>query len=158
MLYRGVELTFTPSRHFSGRGLDDQYSTLWGSWVIKSKNLNMYFSGDGGYSETFKYLGDKFGPFDIAFMENGAYNLDWRQIHMLPEQTVQASIDLRAKVLFPIHWGKFSLALHPWDEPVIRLAKEVGDRNVTIATPMIGEVFGLDKLPDSSWWQPLRRN
>jgi L-ascorbate metabolism protein UlaG (beta-lactamase superfamily) len=154
--YNQISLTFTPSRHFSGRGLDDQSSTLWGSWVINSENLNVYFSGDGGYSETFKQLGEKFGPFDIAFMENGAYSLDWAQIHMLPEETVKASIDLRAKVLFPIHWGKFDLALHPWDEPVKRLKKEAGKHQVTLATPMVGEVFGLDELPVEPWWESVR--
>lgn len=153
--YRGVDLTFAPSRHFSGRGLDDHNKTLWGSWVIRSQNLNVYFSGDGGYSKTFKYLGEKFGPFDIAFMENGAYSLDWAEIHMLPEETVQASIDLGAKVLFPIHWGKFDLALHRWDEPVVRLRKEAREREVTITTPLVGEVFALDELPSEPWWESI---
>lgn len=135
-LYLGVKLTLTPSRHFSGRKFNNQNSTLWGSWVIESETLRTYFSGDGGYSNTFKQIGDRYGPFDIAFMENGAYNSDWAQIHMLPEEAVQASIDLNAKVLFPIHWGKFDLSLHPWDEPAIRITKEANKRNVSLATPL----------------------
>ena len=154
--YKNIQFTFTPSLHFSGRGITNGNSTLWGSWIITSKTLNTYFSGDGGYSETFKKLGDQYGPFDIAFIENGAYNVDWSNVHMYPDETVQASIDLKAKVLFPIHWAKFDLSIHPWDEPIIRVIQEAERENVNIATPMIGEVFDLTNLPKSEWWIPLR--
>lgn len=155
-LYRGLKLTLAPARHFSGRRFSNRNETLWGSWVIDSKALKAYFSGDGGYSETFKIIGDKYGPFDIAFMENGAYNLNWANSHMMPEQTVQASIDLNARVLFPIHWSKFDLSIHPWDEPAIRITAEAKRRDVTVATPLIGEVFDLEKLPQVHWWEALR--
>jgi L-ascorbate metabolism protein UlaG (beta-lactamase superfamily) len=155
-LYRGLKLTLAPARHFSGRRFSNRNETLWGSWVIDSKTLSAYFSGDGGYSETFKTIGEKYGPFDIAFMENGAYNLNWANIHMMPEQTVQASIDLNARVLFPIHWSKFDLSVHPWDEPAIRITAEAKRRDVTVATPLIGEVFDLEKLPQVHWWEALR--
>jgi L-ascorbate metabolism protein UlaG (beta-lactamase superfamily) len=154
--YRGVKLTLAPARHFSGRRFSNRNETLWGSWVIDSKTLKAYFSGDGGYSETFKIIGEKYGPFDIAFMENGAYNLNWANIHMMPEQTVQASIDLNARVLFPIHWSKFDLSVHPWDEPAIRITAEAKRRDVTVATPLIGEVFDLEHLPQAHWWEALR--
>ena len=154
--YRGIQLTLTPSRHFSGRKLNNRNSTLWGSWVIESKTLKVYFSGDSGYSDTFKRIGQQYGPFDIAFIENGAYNPDWSQIHMLPEEAVQASIDLNAKVLFPIHWGKFDLALHPWDEPAIRITVEANKLKVTLATPLNGEAFNLNSLPEKRWWVPFR--
>ena len=155
-LYRGLKLTLAPARHFSGRRFNNRNETLWGSWIVESKTLSAYFSGDGGYSETFKTIGQKYGPFDIAFMENGAYNLNWANIHMLPEQTVQASIDLNARVLFPIHWSKFDLSVHPWDEPIIRVTAEAKRRDVTVATPFMGEVFDLDKLPPAPWWEALR--
>jgi len=155
-VYRGVRLTLAPARHFSGRGLWDRNSTLWGSWIISSKTLNVYFSGDSGYSDTFKTIGQRYGPFDIAFLENGAYNLDWAQIHMMPEEVVQASIDLNARVLFPIHWSKFDLALHPWDEPAIRLTKEARNRAVAVATPLIGEAFDVNNYPETQWWELLR--
>ena len=155
-VYRGVRLTLAPARHFSGRGLWDRDSTLWGSWIISSDSLNVYFSGDSGYSDTFKIIGQRYGPFDIAFLENGAYNLDWAQIHLMPEETVQASIDLKARLLFPIHWSKFDLALHPWDEPAIRLAHEATIRNVTVASPLIGEVFDVRNYPETRWWESLR--
>ena len=156
VVYRGIRLTLAPARHFSGRGIWDRDSTLWGSWIISSNSLNVYFSGDGGYSDAFKTIGQKFGPFDFAFIDSGAYDADWSQIHLMPEETVQASIDLDAKVLIPIGWSKFDLALHPWDEPAIRLTKEAEKRDVTVATPMIGEVFDAVDLPSIRWWELLR--
>ena len=154
--YKNIKFTFAPSLHFSGRGVTNGNSTLWGSWMIKSKTLSAYFSGDGGYSETFKKLGNEYGPFDIAFIENGAYNVDWSNVHMFPDEAVQASIDLKAEVLFPIHWSKFDLSIHPWDEPIIRITKEAAKKNVNIATPMIGEVFELSSIPKKPWWEKLR--
>ena len=155
--YKNIKFTLTPAQHFSGRGLTNRSSTLWGSWIISSNTLKAYFSGDGGYSETFKNLGDQYGPFDIAFLENGAYNADWSTVHMFPDEVVQANIDLKAKVLFPIHWSKFDLSIHPWDEPIIRVTHEAEKRNVNIATPMIGEIFDLINLPKTPWWEPLRK-
>ena len=150
--YQGVTFVLTPARHFSGRRFTNQSSTLWGAWVIQSSSMNVYFSGDGGYSEDLLKIGEQYGPFDITFVENGAYNLDWAQIHMLPEEAVQAAIDLNSKLLFPIHWGKFDLALHPWNEPIIRLTEEAKKRNVEVATPLIGEVFSLESYPKRQWW------
>jgi len=150
------ELTFicTPSHHFSGRGLFNKDSTLWCSWVIKGENENVYFSGDSGYSKSFKEIGDKFGPFDLTLLECGQYNKHWADIHMFPEETVRANIDLRGKLLMPIHWGAFKLSLHPWQEPVERLLKEANPLNVKVITPRIGESVILGKSePCSKWWK-----
>lgn len=154
--YKNIEFILTPTRHFSGRGLNNRDSTLWGAWLIKSKTQNIYFGGDSGYFDEFEKIGKKYGPFDIAFIENGAYNKAWGDIHMMPEESIQAGIDLRAKVLFPVHWSKFDLSVHNWDEPIIRFTKEAKKKNVTIATPLIGETFGLDKLPRDDWWTKFR--
>jgi L-ascorbate metabolism protein UlaG (beta-lactamase superfamily) len=152
------ELTFvsTPSRHFSGRGLFNRDSTLWCSWVIKSENTKLFFSGDGGYSNNFKAIGEKFGPFDLTFLECGQYDEGWSQIHMMPEETVKAHIDLRGEVLMPIHWGAFKLSIHPWQEPVERLLLEANSLRVKVTTPMIGEAIILEKsVPSSKWWKKI---
>jgi L-ascorbate metabolism protein UlaG (beta-lactamase superfamily) len=154
--YKNIEFTLVPARHFSGRGITDQSSTLWGGWVLKSEDQNVYFSGDSGYFKEFKKIGEKYGPFDIAFIDTGAYNQAWATVHMMPEESVQASIDLKANVYFPIGWSKFDLAPHSWDDPIIRAVKEATKKNVTITTPLIGETFTLDKLPQEKWWQGLR--
>ncbi|QOL26441.1 MBL fold metallo-hydrolase [Thalassotalea sp. LPB0316] len=150
-----VKFTLTPSRHFSGRGLTDRFATLWGSWVVQSSKQSIYFSGDGGYSEEFSKIGELFGPFDIAFLEDGAYNRDWSQIHMFPEQTVQAAVDLKASVVLPIHWAKYDLARHRWTEPIERTIVAAKERNVALATPIIGQVFTLERYPDSAWWRNM---
>lgn len=151
----GIELTATPARHFSGRGFSRD-KTLWASYVLKTNNHNIFIGGDSGYDDGFKIIGEKYGPFDIAMLECGQYNEQWPSIHMMPEQTVQASIDLKAKVLMPVHWGKFTLSLHPWKEPIQRATKEAERLNVKITTPLIGERFSFTEnlLPKSEWWKP----
>ncbi|MEQ8246019.1 MAG: MBL fold metallo-hydrolase, partial [Fulvivirga sp.] len=89
----------------------------------------------------------------IAFMENGAYNTNWNQIHFMPEQSVQASIDLQAKHMFPIHWGKFDLSLHKWTEPITRATDASELKGVSLVTPLIGEVFNLENPPNRVWWE-----
>lgn len=150
--YGAVRFTLTPSRHFSGRGITNRFSTLWGSWVVRSRSLSVFFSGDSGYFDEFKKIGVKFGPFDIAFLENGAYNQAWNQIHMYPEQSVQASIDLNAKVYFPIHWGKFDLSVHRWTDPIVRAINAAIENDVQMATPIIGEVFTAESYSKGEWW------
>ena len=151
-LFGSVRFTLTPARHFSGRGLTNRFTTLWGSWVVQSNSLSAYFSGDSGYFDGFKTIGERFGPFDIAFLEDGAYNDAWSQIHMNPEESVQASIDLNAKIYVPIHWGKFDLAVHKWTDPVVRAKTAAQQNNVQVATPVIGAVFTAEDYPQSEWW------
>ena len=150
---QSTQFTLTPSRHFSGRGLTNRFSTLWGSWVIKSQSLSVFFSGDTGYFDELLKIGQQYGPFDIAFIENGAYSDDWSQIHMMPEESAQAAIDLQAKVFFPIHWSKFDLAQHSWDDPIIRASVAAERLGVQIATPLIGEVFTPEEIPNTDWWK-----
>ena len=95
----GVRLTATPAQHFSGRTLTDRNRTLWASWVIESGEQRIFYSGDSGYFGGFKEIGARFKGFDLALMENGAYDANWPAVHMTPEETVQAFQDLNAKVL-----------------------------------------------------------
>jgi len=149
-----IKLVCTPGRHFSGRGISDRGKTLWASYVLITPEHRIFLGGDSGYDTHFKQIGDKYGPFDIALLESGQYNTFWPNIHMMPEQTVQANLDLKSKVLMPVHWGKFTLAFHPWNEPINRVLKQAGEMNVKVTTPMIGERVVLDSiLPDSKWWK-----
>mgnify|MGYP002476009059 FL=1 len=153
--YEHIGIAFAPSRHFSGRGLTDRFSTLWGSWVIKGRNKNLYFSGDSGYGKHFKTIGEKFGPFDFAMMECGQYNEKWADIHMMPEETVQAAIDVKSKITMPIHWGAFTLSLHTWTDPVERFTLKSNELNVEHLIPIIGEEIDLMTLTSEhmNWWK-----
>lgn len=149
-----LTFTATPTRHFSGRSLTDRNRTLWASWAIAGTKRRVFFSGDSGYFSGFREIGERLGPFDLTLLECGAYDASWPDIHMMPEHTVQAHVDLRGKALLPIHWAKFDLAMHPWSQPVERLLKEAARLGVTVTTPMIGEAVrpGM-KLPQGRWWE-----
>ena len=150
-----IKLVFTPARHFSGRGVFDRNTTLWGSWAIKGKSNSLFFSGDGGYGSHFKEIGEKLGSFDLALMECGQYNKQWQAIHMLPEESVQAAKDINANTVMPIHWGAFTLALHSWTDPVERTIDEAKRLEVSVITPQIGELVILDSITASTvnWWK-----
>ncbi|PSL47878.1 L-ascorbate metabolism protein UlaG (beta-lactamase superfamily) [Chitinophaga niastensis] len=147
-----ITLTATPARHFSGRGLK-RGGSLWASFVLHIFGYNIYIGGDSGYDTHFKKIGEKFGPFDIVILECGQYNDNWPFIHMKPEETVQAAIDLQAKALLPVHWGKFALANHPWNEPPKRAVKSAAAQGLTITTPRIGEPVTVgEHYPQDHWW------
>ena len=150
-----LEFVAAPARHFSGRGIWDKNKTLWASWVIRSRDESVFFSGDSGYGPHFKQIGDAYGPFDVAFIENGQYNVKWREVHMLPEESAQAYFDLRADVFIPVHWAMFELSMHTWYQPGLEIFAQAQQRDINLVTPMLGEVVDMDKpLPRSEWWKP----
>lgn len=156
-LHDGFSVRTKPARHFSGRGFTRNQS-LWSSFILQTPSLKIYIGGDSGYDTHFKKIGDEHGPFDLALLECGQYNTNWRYIHMMPEETVQASIDLKAKRLMPVHWAKFALSLHNWDEPIIRAEAEARRMNHALVTPRIGEPVRLKDASQifSNWWEELK--
>ncbi|MBJ8052331.1 MBL fold metallo-hydrolase [Bacillus cereus] len=155
--FDNIKLVCTPARHFSGRSMTDRDSSLWCSWVILGQETKVFFSGDSGYAPHFKEIGNKYGPFDLTLMECGQYDARWSAIHMLPEETVQAHIDVKGEWLVPIHWGAFTLALHEWSDPIERVTKEANRLGVNIAMPRIGEAIPLKsrEYPTSAWWREV---
>lgn len=150
-----ISLNTVPARHFSGRRFK-RNNTLWLSFILKSEKYTLFLGGDSGYDTHFKEIGNKFGPFDLAILENGQYNLAWHYIHMLPGETLQAAKDLQAKKLFPVHSSKFALALHPWDEPLDKLEKLNQFAPIPLIRPMIGGIVYLDKQQEfSPWWKEI---
>ncbi|MFT4174941.1 MAG: MBL fold metallo-hydrolase [Rhodocyclaceae bacterium] len=150
----GIQFVATPAQHFSGRWLNDGNSTLWASWVIIDPRFRLFFSGDSGYFDGFKAIGDRYGPFDMAFVETGAYDPRWTYVHMLPTQTLQAFQDLGGKWLLPIHNGTFDLAMHGWSDPFEQITQLAATHHVPISTPVMGERVGyLAPHAGSAWWR-----
>lgn len=153
-LKNGCRITATPARHFSGRGLKRAQS-LWNSFVLQSDRYSFYLGGDSGWDNHFAVIGERFGPFDLAILECGQYHPYWKHIHMMPEEVADAAVALRAKRLLPVHWGKFVLALHPWNEPIERLNTAAKGKSFSLLTPMIGEAIAplSDNKYDRVWWK-----
>lgn len=156
VLDEGFEITSTSARHLSGRSSKKNQS-LWMSFVIKTPNIKVFYSGDSGYGDHFNEIGSTYGPFDLAILECGQYSKDWPDSHMMPEETVQASLDLKAEKMIPVHWAKFTLSMHDWDEPIIRVIKEAKRKKVLLLYPMIGEKVDIKKtVTTNEWWKKFR--
>jgi L-ascorbate metabolism protein UlaG (beta-lactamase superfamily) len=154
----GVRIVSTPSRHYSGRRLGDRNATLWTSWSVLGARHRFYVSGDSGYSDHFRAIGQQWGPFDLAFVKIGAYGpgAPWLDIHMSAEDAVRAVRDVGAKRMFPVHWGTFNLAFHAWDEPIRRTLAARASQ-VEVVTPRIGEVVDADApFASTAWWELVR--
>ena len=150
----GLRVVSTPSRHYSGRGLTDKDATLWTSWSVIGAKHRFYVSGDTGYSDHFARIGERFGPFDMAFFKIGAYGpgAPWLDIHMSPEDAVRAHREVRARRMFPVHWGTFNLAFHAWNEPVRRTLAAAAANQVELLTPRVGEMVDADLPFESTPW------
>ncbi|CAE1136304.1 MBL fold metallo-hydrolase [Xanthomonas euroxanthea] len=149
-----ITIHVLPARHFSGRGLKSN-QTLWAGFLIDGTTRKVFYSGDGGYGPHFAEIGRRYGPVDVAIIENGQYDSLWAQIHMMPEESVRAAQDVRAKVVFPAHAGRFALASHRWFEPYERIQEAASSADITLLTPMIGETVRLDGTQTSfkRWWR-----
>lgn len=150
-----LTLTCAPSQHFSGRSLPFENKTLWASWAITSDQTNIFYSGDSGYSDHFQEIGERLGPFEISFLENGQYNDQWRPVHMHPEESAQAYFDLKSESMVAVHWGMFNMSLHNWYDPIETITMHAQNRGINLITPKIGEVFDADYKQNESWWRKL---
>ncbi len=155
-LQLGFVINTVPARHFSGRGLSRNRS-LWMAYVLSTPTMKIFIGGDSGYDDHFAEVGRNYGPFDLAILENGQYNDNWRYIHTLPNEILKVAKELNAKRILPVHSSKFMLASHAWDEPLELVATNGEKEGLNIITPMIGEPVWL-KEPDqtfSRWWQSI---
>ncbi len=155
--YSSGSLNFhaTPAVHYASRGLFDANQRLWCSWSIVGKGKRAFISGDSGYFDGFKNIGERLGPFDVTFLKIGAYSDKgtWRALHMTPEEAGQQHLDLKGQLLVPLHWTTFDMALHPWYEPIERLVAFSEQESVTLITPEVGEKINLrGKSNTDHWW------
>lgn len=152
-LDKGFTVHTTPARHFSGRGFI-RNNTLWLSYVLQTPSMKIFLGGDSGYDVHFAGIGSKYGPFDLAILENGQYDKKWKYIHTLPNEVLKAATELKAKKVLPVHSGKFALANHTWDEPLTQLTELNKSHHIPLITPMIGEVVHLkeEQQQFKQWW------
>ncbi|SMP23377.1 MBL fold metallo-hydrolase [Chryseobacterium profundimaris] len=153
-LKNDINIIFTPARHFSGRKMKRNV-TLWTSYVLNTPTRKLFLGGDSGYDTHFKEIGETYGPFDYAIVENGQYNEAWKYIHALPEDVIQASIDVKAKNIIPVHSSKFALALHAWNEPLKKVTALAESKNFSVVIPMIGQPLDLNATAHhfEKWWE-----
>ena len=153
-VFEDIKITFTPTRHFSGRGLKDRSKCLWGGWVLKTEKENIWFSGDSGYGNHFKLVGERLGPFDFAFMECGQYNDDWRLIHMFPDESVKAALEAQVKKAMPVHWAGFALSYqHEWSEPAEEFVAFSKEQKLDFSLPPLGKIFSISNKIQDEWWK-----
>jgi L-ascorbate metabolism protein UlaG (beta-lactamase superfamily) len=149
-----VEVVATAAQHFSGRLRPGGNGTLWASWVLKGRDRSVFYTGDSGYFDGYRRIGEEYGPFDVTFIQVGAYSPYWPDIHMTPEEGVETHRAVRGELLVPVHWATFNLAMHSWSEPVERLLKAADDLRVAIPKP--GQALDVDDVPSpDGWWRAV---
>lgn len=149
-----LEILSLPSRHFSGRSLFNRFGTLWASFVLRNDRHNLYFGADSGHWPGFAEIGETYGPFDLTMLEIGASNPLWESIHLGPDRALEAHVALRGRVMFPIHWGLFDLALHEWRQPIERLLSIAPENGVDLWIPAPGVPTAFQGEPAQNlWWR-----
>jgi L-ascorbate metabolism protein UlaG (beta-lactamase superfamily) len=152
----GVEITAAPAQHFSGRGLKDRNATLWSSLAIRSARHRVFFSGDTGLTDQYAQIRARLGPFDLVMLEVGAFHPAWGDIHLGPENALEAWQLLGGGAFLPVHWGTFSLAMHAWDEPAETLLAQAPRQGVQLLMPQLGQpVEPRDAETVTPWWRQV---
>lgn len=127
-----LTVNFVEVQHFSGRGVADRYSTLWGGFVLDIKGRKMFFGGDTGYADHFKRVRKKYGAMDLSFLPIGAYEPRYfmKFYHMNPEESVEAHKDLDSSLSIGMHYGTFQLTAEKIDDPIKQLEIHKSKQNI----------------------------
>lgn len=131
-----------PTRHFSGRSLK-RNTTQRAAWLIETPVRKVFYSGDGGYGVRYKRFGNQFPDIDLAIMENGQYDVNWSDIHTMPEELGKEVSELQPKRFVTVHHSKVALANHAWDEPRENERKAAVESGIPLIVCCIGEVVEL---------------
>jgi len=152
----GIRIALTPAQHSGGRGLGK--STLCSGIFLSDGAHTLYYTGDSGYGAHFAQIGESFGPVDLLLVESGQYDENWPKVHMMPEQSMQVALDVKAAWTIPIHWGTFVLAMHDWDEPPKRDTELAAKTGIQLATPRIGQRVNYTEIANytEKWWETVK--
>ena len=153
----GLTIGCTPAQHFSGRGLNDRFETLWASWVLKDEHHQIFESGDTGYGPHFQEIYEVYGAFDLVMLDCAQYSVRWAAVHMFPEQSYTAAQELHASYVMPIHWATVSMSDHPWDDPAQRMEAAAQGGDITLVTPRMGQTMTADAFDkfQERWWKDI---
>jgi L-ascorbate metabolism protein UlaG (beta-lactamase superfamily) len=150
----GITVTAAPSQHFSGRSIGSRNLTLWSSLVVRGKKHAFFFSGDTGLTPEYGEIRRRLGPFDLVMLEVGAFHPAWGDIHLGPENALEALTLLGGGSLLPVHWGTFNLAIHAWDEPAETLVKLAPARGAHLVMPELGQPIEPSRAERvEPWWR-----
>jgi L-ascorbate metabolism protein UlaG (beta-lactamase superfamily) len=149
-----LRVTAAPSQHFSGRTMKERNSTLWSSFVVRTSRHAVFFSGDTGLTSEYQAIRERLGPFDLVLLEVGAFHPAWGDMHLGPENALQALRLLGGGAFLPVHWGTFSLAMHAWDQPAEVLYESGPKAGAQLLMPRLGEPVepAHDRRLDP-WWR-----
>jgi L-ascorbate metabolism protein UlaG (beta-lactamase superfamily) len=115
-----IKITLTPCHHWGARMLHDSHRGF-GGFIIECGGRSIFHCGDTAYFDGFREIGKRH-KIDVALLPIGAYDPpSGREVHMNPEEAVQAFHELGAQWMVPMHYGSFRLSYEPLDEPVQRL-------------------------------------
>jgi L-ascorbate metabolism protein UlaG (beta-lactamase superfamily) len=150
----GVEISAAPSQHFSGRGLKDRNATLWSSLVVRGERHQVFFSGDTGLTDDYTLIRERYGRFDLVMLEVGAFHPAWGDIHLGPQNALEALQLLGGGAFLPVHWGTFSLAMHAWDQPAEVLLDQAPRQGVHLVMPQLGQAVEPGQVDSvTPWWR-----
>ncbi len=151
-----LRLVCTPAHHFSGRGLLDRERTLWSSWAVLGPVHRAWFGGDTGPLEAADLIADRYGPFDLTMIEIGAYDVAWASIHAGPDAAVELHRQVGGRAMLPIHHGTYDLALHDWDQPIVRVQQLAEEQGVQLLVPLPGETVDAQGGYVAEFWRGRR--
>jgi L-ascorbate metabolism protein UlaG (beta-lactamase superfamily) len=153
---RGVAVTAAPSQHFSGRGIKDRNATLWSSYHLRGPSHSVFDGADTGLTREYVEIARRLGPFDLVALEIGAYHPAWGDIHMGPDNALDAYAMLGSGRFLPIHWGTFNLAMHAWDEPAETVLRRAPSLGIPLVMPRLGEpVEPVRANAPDAWWRSV---
>jgi L-ascorbate metabolism protein UlaG (beta-lactamase superfamily) len=153
-----LDVVSVPARHGSGRLLPQSDKTLWTGFALIGPQHRAYYSGDTGLFPALQDIGDRYGPFDVTLIDSGQYDADWPDLHLGPEQAVEANTRVRGRALIPVHWGLIALAHHAWTEPVERVIAAARCTSTFVITPRPGQSVEPTELPvqrTKTWWPSI---
>jgi L-ascorbate metabolism protein UlaG (beta-lactamase superfamily) len=133
-----LKVTLTPARHWGARILHDSHRGF-GGFLIEYSGRTIFHCGDTAYFEGFKEIGER-ANVEIALLPIGAYEAPTkRDVHMNPEQALQAFQELHAATMIPMHFGTFRLSYEPLHEPPQRLLEKALALNLLDKVRLLNE-------------------